>query len=220
MVEFDSIKVKDQLGRPEDKNITIKRKTETLVIESNTLSLSKKSLGDSWICGSSTNGLVGTNTATEGGGQQVVGGSGRVDVLQAVVNPNKVYREHLRDTYFQDSDAPNTADWDTTNFRIAMSSSSNHATVYNTVATSGSFAYADGTITKAVFTVDETKWNENDQIILRLSADGGDNPTWEDVTNGEEHSFEVTGTDGRWMIIFVGNGGSSTFCEEIRISYG
>ena len=217
MVEFDSIKIKDQLGRPEDKNINIKRKTETLVVESNTVHINKKSLGNSWIVGSATNGLVGTNTATEGGGQQVVGASGRVDVLQRVVNPNKIYREHLRDTFYRDDSAGNTADWDTTNFRIAMSDSSNHATVYNTIATSGSVAYADGTITKATFSVDETKWNPNDQIILRACADGS---SWEDVTNGTEHSFEVTGTDGRWMIIFIGNGGNLTWVEEPRISYG
>jgi len=217
MVEFDSIKVKDQLGRPEDKNITVIRKTETLIVESNTVHIKKRSLGNAWICGSATNGLVGTNTATEGGGQQVVGGSGRVDVLQAVVNPNKVYREHLRDTFYRDDDEPNTANWDTTNFRIAMSSSSNHATVYNTVAQSGSIAYDDGTITVATFTVDETKWNPNDQIILRLCADGS---TWETVINGIEHSFVVTGTDLKWMIIFIGNGAKDTYIEEPRVSYG
>ena len=218
MVEFDSLKVKDQLGRPEDKNITVKRKTETLVIESNTVHISKSSLGNSWIVGSATNGLVGTNTATEGGGQQVVGASGRVDVLQAVVNPNKIYREHLRNTFYQDLAKPNTANWDTTNFRIAMSTSSNHATVYNTVIHSGSVAYNDGAVTKATFSADETKWNANDQILYFLSTNGG--ATWEEVTNGTEHSFETTGTDLKYKIIFIGNGAKDTYIEEPRISYG
>lgn len=77
MAEFDSIKVKDQLGRPEDKGIFVKRKVETLVIDDDDLRLFKKSIGNSWIVGSPTNGIVGPNTNTVGGGQQVVGASER-----------------------------------------------------------------------------------------------------------------------------------------------
>ena len=112
MVEYDIVKIKDQMGRPENKNFTVQRPSQDLIIESNTLKIYKQNLGDSWIVGSSTNGLVGTNTATEGGGQQVVGASGRdalTDHLWRAVNPDKIYREHFTDTWFKS--AVTTADW-------------------------------------------------------------------------------------------------------------
>ena len=120
MAEFDALKVKDQLGRPEDKNITVKRFTETVITEDNVVVLTKKSLGNSWIVGSHRNGIVGTNTNTINGLQQVVGESGRTEVLHRVVNTNGIFREHFRDTYFKD--APNTtANWNTTLHRLSMS---------------------------------------------------------------------------------------------------
>ena len=59
--------------------------------------------GNAWIVGSSTNGIVGTNTGTEGGGQQVVGGSGRVTTVVRVVSANNKFHEFFTTTQLIDT---------------------------------------------------------------------------------------------------------------------
>lgn len=216
MVEFEIGKIRDQLGRPENKNIVVKRFSDTLIIEPNTLRFDKSSLGNSWIVGTSTNGIVGANTGTQGGGQQVVGGDSRVLVLQRVVNVDNTYREHFRHTHFKDS-GNTTADWDTTNYRISMSADGNHARLYNTHATSVEIAYNDGTIASATFTATEHKWNSQDIIKYYLSANGG--VDWEEFTLDVKKSFNKQGIDLRFKIIFAGNGGSESYVSDIKVVY-
>lgn len=209
---------KDALHVPDDtKDIETNRVNEKILFEENSTVFRRDTFGNSWIVGSSTNGLVGTNTGTQGGGQQVVGSSARVVTKLAVVNPNNTYREHFRDTNFKDTGAKNTADWNTTLFRIAMSTSSNHATVYNTIAHSHSIALNDGTITSVKLTAIERRWNPLDVIKYFLTADGGS--TWEEVTNGTSYSFIHTGVDLKFRIIFLGNGAKDTYIEELKITY-
>jgi len=55
----------------------------------------KDFIGHSWIVGSSTNGIVGTNTDTADGQQQVVGGAGRVVTHLFITNGNNTYRKRF-----------------------------------------------------------------------------------------------------------------------------
>ena len=181
-----------------------------------TTTISGNTLGHSWIVGSTTNGIVGTNLNTEDGQQQVVGSAGRGQAISRVVNPKNIYREFFRDTDFQDSTSPNTADWDTTNFRLAMHFSTMKNRAYNTVATSETIFLNDQTVQGARFDADETKFG-NDIIKYYLSANNG--VTWEEVVKGVLHQFATTGTNLKYRIVFIGNGASETFIENIKIAY-
>src|SRR3990167_8453574 len=124
----DTAAIRDQLGTDPDTTFFLNANyTEDVILEDNSAIVSTSTLGHSWIVGSTTNGIVGTNTATEDGQQQVVGSAGRVTTIQRIVNTNNTFREHFRDTTFQTY--PLTANWDTTNFRLSMHTSNNHMTV-------------------------------------------------------------------------------------------
>jgi len=76
-----------------------KFRTDNIYLTSNVITKTK-TLGNAWIVGSSTNGIVGTNTGTQGGGQQVVGGDGRVETVRYVNNPNNIFQEFFNTTRF------------------------------------------------------------------------------------------------------------------------
>jgi hypothetical protein len=57
-----------------------------------------RDIDNSWIVGSPTNGLVGTNTATAGGGQQVVGNTNNAQALLRICPSQNIYVNFLRDT--------------------------------------------------------------------------------------------------------------------------
>ena len=204
---------------PADSTVPLLKKTDEVIREREVVSIiSTQTIGNSWIAGSATNGLVGTNTATQGGGQQVVGGSGRGEsIVTNVVSPNNVFRERFKLTQFKDTDDHNTADWDTTNFRLAMSTSSDHNQPYNTIATFLSIFLNAQTIIKATITATERRYQPGDKITYFLSADGGDN--WEEFTKNVEKIFTYQGTDLRVKIQFWGMGGSSTYIEDLQVSY-
>ena len=212
----DTAAIRDQLGQdPDIIGVLNANWWEELGIEEQSTRAFTMTLGNSWIVGSSTNGIVGTNTATMGGGQQVVGEDGRVTTLQRVVNPNKRYNEHFRDEDFKST--PFTADWNTTSYRLACNTATSHAAAYNTVATSGRIAYNDGEVARAVITSDETKYG-GDIIKYFLTNDGG--TTWKEFTKGVEGIFTGLGNeDLRFRIVFLGNGGASTYVENVRVSY-
>jgi len=96
----------------------IKVHSETIVVCEGPSKISDQTIGASWIVGSSTNGLVGANTGTQSGGQQVVGSSGRsAVVVLSVSNPNLVFKDFLDfDTYIDTSESSATVD--TTNQKI------------------------------------------------------------------------------------------------------
>lgn len=203
MVEWDSVKVKDQLGRPEDKNITVKRYAEEIIVEDNPLHIKKQSLGNSWIVGSSTNGLVGTNTGTVGGGQQVVGPSSRTEVLQVVASPDKIFREHFYDNFYANTGST-TADWAVTPGQLSFTNTE--------IAVSNEIAYNHGTITKALLTVAISSGNLSD-LSFELTADGASN--WENITHASQHTFTNTGTDLRFRITASG----TVTVTSIRVEY-
>ncbi|KKM91341.1 hypothetical protein LCGC14_1229520 [marine sediment metagenome] len=214
----DTAAIRDQLGNDPDITFFLNADYfESIGIEENSTRVMTNTLGEAWIVGSSTNGLVGANTATQSGSQQVVGGSGRSgEVVIRVVNPNNIFREHFRDIVFKDTDAPNKADWNTTLFRLVMTTKTSKKKAYSTITTSKTI-FTDGkTVSKATFNCNETKWG-NDVINYHLSTDGGSN--WEEVTLGIEHIFTVTGTDLRFRVMFIGNGANETYLEDINIRY-
>ncbi len=113
-------------------------------------------------------------------------------------------------------DGISTADWDTTNERIVMDSSSNKNRAYNTLARSKQAFIGGHNIDKATFTSTETKFG-NDIILYYLSADGGSN--WEEVTNAVEHTFVNQGNDLRGSVAFNGNGANATYVENPTIAF-
>ena len=214
MPEFDDVKVKDQLGRPEDIGVSIKRKEDFFVVEEGPVLITQSTIGHAWIVGSSTNGLVGTNTGTYDGQQQTVGGGGRSTATLVVYNIDNTFKERFRDATFKDSST--TAYWDTANFRLAMSSSSNHNVVYSTVGVFKSLVYNSGTFNKMTVSAVETKWG-NDVIHYFVSYDGGS--SWEEAVLNSEKTLSSSGTDLRLKIVFFGNGGLSTFVEDVKVVY-
>lgn len=216
MPEFDSVKVKDQLGKPEDKGFTVKRFTEDMIPEPGPMSLEKESLGHVWIVGSLKNGIVGTWTGTEDGQQLVVGpdgDGGRDTTLHRITNPFNTFREHFRSERFKESA---TADWDTTNYRLAMSSSSNQAVPYNTQATFKEIFYNQQTPIAATISIKETKFG-NDIIKYYLSPDAGS--TWEELENNVRKVLTNTGQDLRLKVVFIGNGANATYIEDVNVNY-
>ncbi len=214
----DTAAIRDQLGNDPDETFFLDADyDESVGVEGGPAIVQGNTYGNSWIVGSSTNGIVGVNTGTEGGGQQVVGASGRVLTTVRIVNPNNVFHEHFRDTDFKDTDEPNTADWNTTLFRIAMHTSDDHNQAYNTISTFKSIFLNVQTIIRATLNATETRWNPNDKIAYFLSSDGGSN--WEEVTVGIEHVFINQGQDLRIKVVFFGNGGASTYIEDPQVSY-
>ena len=167
--------------RDSNQNYIVKRNKEKFIIEENTTKVTTNTLGHSWIVGSSTNGIVGTNTSTEDGSQQVVGSAGRDLVLIRVVNPNNIFREHFRDDTFKDA-SNTTADWN-------VSSSLTLEMTVGETAQSWAVDYNNGTITKATVNIDFDTGDASD-ITFQLAANGS---TYETVTIGTEHSFTVTG---------------------------
>ena len=213
----DSAAIRDQLGNDPDTTFFLNADySESIGLEEQSTTISTKTLGHAWIVGTTTNGIVGVNTGTEDGLQQVVGGAGRVETIIRVVNPNNVFNEHFRSTDFKDSVQPNTADWDTTNFRISMSSSTNRNRAYNTVATSKSIFLNSQTVLKAIVNSDETIF-DNDVIKYFLSADGGNN--WEEFIKNTERAFTNSGNDLRFRVVFFGNGANTTYLENLRVGY-
>jgi len=187
----ETASIRDQLGNnPDVTPVLVSDFDETLGVEEGPTQAKTNTLGNAWIVGSSTNGLVGANTATVGGGQQVVGGSGRVTTVVRVVNPNNTWNENFRDTDFES--AATTADWNTASQYLTLTSATlmetksiflNSATVYNAKV------IATGTnLSSAVFYV---------------SADAGVN--FETATNNESHSFTNLGKDLRLKITADGN---------------
>ena len=110
MTEYDEIKVKDQLGRPEDKGITIRRFTETVVPEVCSTVITRQCVaGDTLIWGNPIYGIWGQykwgNIAQASFvlgnpyygilGTSQLGSQTSSPVTLFVVNPNQIYKEYF-----------------------------------------------------------------------------------------------------------------------------
>ncbi len=209
-------RTRDQIGSEPTTKIIGVLWQENVLVEEGPSQVTTNTIGNSWIVGSSTNGIVGANTGTQGGGQQVVGGSGRVTTIVKVVNPSNRFIERFAFDNFKDSTETNTADWNTTLRILRMDASSNHARARNTTATFKSVFLNDTTVVNARIIADETTYG-NDIIKYFLSADAG--ASWQEFTLTTSATFAATGTDIRVRIVFIGNGGTSTYIDFIKVFY-
>lgn len=195
-IELDN---KNNLGNADtDKQILFVRVAEKVLLEEQGSNTSKDSIGHSWIVGSSTNGLVGTNTGTFDGSQQVVGGAGRVITYHKVTNINNTFRTRFDTSDFKNSGST-TATW-----------SGNGVVSFTTsqVATS-STCFNCGTVKTATIYVDDPT-----NLAFEMTANGGTN--WESVTHNELHTFTNTGSDLRFRLTASGTASISF----LRITYG
>ena len=87
-------KTRDEIGQGTSGYPVVAIRKEVINAQEGPTIAETNTIGNSWIVGSSTNGIVGTNTATQGGGQQVVGASGRTATIYSVTNPNKTFYEY------------------------------------------------------------------------------------------------------------------------------
>lgn len=179
-------KTRDEIGQGSSTFPRIIRKDEEISIEEGPHIVETETIGHSWIVGSSTNGLVGTNTATQDGQQQVVGGAGRVNTTNSVTNINNKFIERFGFDYFEDS---GTATWDTTNQELAFTTGQ--------IAQSLSCFKNSINIINATFTCNFDTGDSSD-VTVQLSSDGGSN--WETVTIGTKHNFSDVGQDLRFKI--------------------
>ncbi len=180
MPEYDSVKVKDQLGRPEDVGVFIKRKEETCTVEEgptviSTVDVSSRTIWerDAWSSDSS---------------YDWEGDAKPANVVTTVVNRNNIYREHFSNAFFEDTGST-TADWADTVGELDMTAAE--------IAQSNEIALNTGTITAAKITATLSAGVVGD-LAFQLTANGGSN--WENATHNTIHTFTNTGTDLRFKI--------------------
>lgn len=167
-----------------------------------------RSIGNSWIAGSSTNAIVGTWTGTVGGSQLIVGDSSNTETLVQVRPKDNFYYNFLRATSTNTSTASatyglllsaSTGTVDTTNFRIDM----DNAEVIEWII----FKDAGQTVRGATVILDtdssRTNMTFGTNVALTMSADGGSN--YESVTNNVEHTFTNTGSELRLRLTASAN---------------
>jgi len=207
---------RDELSSEPSIQPIYKIKSEILIVEIGPIRSISRLVDNTWIAGHSLNAIVGTTTAS-GGGQLVVGDTDNTETVLRVININRVYRERFLFTTYQDGVAPNTANWNTTLGRLEMSTDANHMLVKNTVAQSNEVAFADGTISNVTILATETKFG-SDTILYFISADGGS--SFKEILLNVETSVQTNGTDMRFKVVFAGLGGTDTYIENLRISYG
>jgi len=176
----DRVSIRDQLGnQPDVTTFGVWEYTETFRIYPLPDVIGGANLGNAWIVGSPLNGIVGTNTDTAGGGQQVVGDGGRTTTLLRVVCPNDIFYDFIRDTVL----------WDTTNSTATINTST-HAITF----TDGQIAYVklhnnSNTVYNATV---EKVGNVTGTLVYALSAD--DKAHWQTATLNTPLTFTNTGT--------------------------
>lgn len=211
----DTAAIRDQLGRdPDTFQVLNADYYENIGMEEGTTVIKTHYIGHSFILGHPTNGVLGIANGVDGE-QIVLGEAGRLLTIVRVTNPNYIYHEHFTDEDFKDTA---TADWDTTNFRIAMSSNPSHVPTYNTEAVSTQVALNDGTITQVKVIATETLYDSDEVIKYFVKTSSGG--SWEEVTNGQTTTLAASGTELYFKITFLGNGGTATYIENLDINYG
>lgn len=177
--------------------------TERVGVAFDPIRSTSKTIGNSWIVGSSTNGIVGTNTGTQGGGQQVVGGDGQVETVERVINISNVARQYFNNTNFKDT-VNTTATWDGSgSVTFTAGQVAQSLTIYKDAAN----------VDSVTISVSE----ESGTFKYEISADGGTN--WEEVTPSVTETLAV-GTSGNDLRFRITEDNSSTGeINEIFISY-
>ena len=205
----DSQQVQDNINPTSDVVPILKRGSDTIVLEEGPTIVKTQDIGNSFIIGHSTNGVLGDTTG--GGGEQIIlGDDSGVEVFKSVSSPNNTFREHFRFTDFEDSSG--TATWDTTtNFRINFTSG--QVGLFKSV-------YLDSNDNPNNITSFTLSWNDTGTITGEVSLDGGGE--WHTVTNGTLVIAEsgVTIAPGNNAIIkFTESVGSTGTVSEVKFNY-
>jgi hypothetical protein len=166
---------------------------ENVIIEEGTAKAYTETIGSSWIVGVSTNNVVGTNTNTESGNQQVVGGADKDRTIYEIFSMNNTFIENFRDNEYASS---GTATWDyTTDYQLELTSGQNY--------TSTIIAKKPNTIYSKATVFIELNSGSLSDLTVQLSSDGGSN--FETVTLGTQYSFTNKSTAGLvWKITSSG----------------
>ena len=185
-------RVRDELTSEPTVHDIPKVKNDTIRVEMGPIKFNKITDGHSFILGSSANGLLGVNTATEDGSQQVLGSAGQVTTVLRILNVADTFIERFTYDLFEDTGST-TADWDNdTAHALDLTSGE--------IAQSLTIALDGRTFTRATLLVEGTSTGN---VAYQLSADGGSN--WETVTLATQHTFTNTGTDLRFKFTASGN---------------
>jgi hypothetical protein len=179
--------MRQQISSEPDVQPIAKVKVENVYVGEASVKIQKRTLGNAWIVGSSTNGIVGPNTNTQNGLQQVVGGAGREDVVAAVLNSGDKHIQRFNNTEFFDS-TNSTGDWNSGNISLTSGE-----TIRSTI-----IAFNGNNIGFATLNTD----NSDNDLTYYLSANDGTN--WEEVTPGVQHTFTNTGTKLKWRVDSTG----------------
>lgn len=220
-MSLDEAQIKDQLGRnPDTFPLLNANYSETIAIEEGPTRISVTGLGSSWIVGSTTNGIVGENTNTASGTQQVVGGIGNY-IVQRVVNPFNRFTEHFRDTDYVDTGNTTATVDTTTNYHIEFASGDvfTSTTIFKNLEDVNNITptwTSTGTLSFEVSLDDGVSWIEmTNNETLQVSAT--------EVTNSFPLTFPITlaGSSGGKEIKyrFTENGGSTATVSEVTIKY-
>lgn len=195
-------KTRDELGSEPSIQPVVKVKSEDIIIPTLSIKTSSKTEGHAWIVGSSTNGIVGANTNTQDGQQQVVGGAGRVTTVIRIINDDDTHFELFNTTTYKDTGST-TAVWSTLGTaEVGVNTELQSLTVWKD----------KGTCVSATMYVTVDSGTTN--ISEFLSARGTTIP-FESVTDGTEHEFTSTGNDLRWKITSAG----SAVISRVKIKY-
>lgn len=195
MTEYDSVKVKDQLGRPEDKGLMVKRFKDNVYIVDGPGAIYTVSLGTAFVIGNPTKAVLGTNT--------LGAGNSSGNVLQRVVNNNNLYFEPFLVTNFRD--AITSADWGITTVGLLEIANAE-------VAQSGSIAYGDQTINYATINIFFLSGSIS-TLTIEATADS---TNWETLTLTKPHTFTNKGTNLKFKLT---NTGTAVQIEYITIEY-
>jgi len=103
---------RDSIGSEPTVHDIIKIKPTNLFVELGPIQESQETEGHAFILGSATNGLLGVNTDTEDGSQQVLGSEGMTTTVVRVLNLNNKHIERFNFTTFKDTGLTTTT-WQT-----------------------------------------------------------------------------------------------------------
>ena len=217
MPSKDVAAIRDQLGNdPTIFPVLVSEYFEQLGLEGGPCIFNEVNIAHGFILGHPTNGVLGVANGVDGE-QLELGGSSRTTVVNSIINPGKIFHEHFRDTDFADTTQTNTANWDTTNFRLAQSTSVAHLPAVTTYHL-GPIAKNDGTegVTAVQVSATETKWGSDEiEYWVRTTSTG----TWEEITFNTKTTLQVAGDELYLRIIFKGQGGADTYIEDLRVDY-
>jgi len=202
--EYSDVSVRDQLGRPVDTSITVKRFGETIVVEENATRVYTNTVGHSFILGHRFNGKLGETYLGMDGQQVGLGEQNRSgEVLVRVFNSNNTFIDHFTTTNFKNASAT-SADWAVSAEELSFTNGE--------VAESSEVVYQVGTIASAKISVTLSSGAVTD-LAFELTADGGSN--WESVSHNTNHVFTNTGNDLRFKITASG----TVVVSQVNVEY-